>query len=207
MLSAQALPSWVQKHLEQLGIDPEGVRTAVLDAEEQWLILETEQTLLNSDRNGVSDLYRLDLLSEQLSLISSTEQGQAGNGPSRYPAADASGELIVFHSEADDLVAGDTNQVSDIFLHDWALGSTERLTDAEGASAHPGIDARGSDVVYDQQGADGQRIIRSSHVMGVGEGAILSLAAGDSDSPLDNHHPAISADGRFIAYLEQSETQ
>ncbi|MCF7979036.1 MAG: hypothetical protein K9L82_13655, partial [Chromatiaceae bacterium] len=33
---------------------------------------------------------------------------------------------------------------------------------------------------------------------------VLSLQTNDSGLQVDNHHPAISADGRFIAYLEHS---
>ena len=32
-----------------------------------------------------------------------------------------------------------------------------------------------------------------------------SLEATEQGSPTDNHHPGISADGRYVAYLEESE--
>ena len=201
-----ALPDWVQAQLNALGMDLNAITSAQLAANQHWLIVETTQALQTNDANGVSDLYRIDLLSDQIQLISATEQGQAGNGASRYPSADASGELIVFHSEADDLVAGDNNQVSDIFLRDLALGQTERLTDADGASAHPGIDATGTDVVYDQRDAKRDIGIVSSDAMGSSDDETLSLAADDAGLRIDAHHPAISADGRFVAYLEQASS-
>jgi Tol biopolymer transport system component len=201
------LPDEIQALLALYGVDLERIGHLLIDPEGQWLLFATTEDILPTDRNGVSDIYRLDLLTEALSLLSLTPQGTAGNGPSRYPAADGSGELVVFQSDANDLVAGDTNQVSDVFLHDYALGYTERLTDAEGASLHPGIDASGTDVVYDQRNADGYRVIFSSDVMGAREGETLSLAADDVDIQLDNHHPAMSADGRYVAYLEQSNSE
>jgi len=198
------LPPWIQERLLTLGIDAPLIDAALLAADSAWLIVETTQALGASDANGASDLYRIDLLSDQVSLVSITPCGRAGNGPSRYPAVDASGELIVFHSDATDLVAGDHNQVRDIFLHDFALGITKRLTDAdaEGASARPGIDASGTDVVYDQNGPEGRRAVWASTVSD-GETRALSLGRTPSGVPLDNHHPAISADGRFVAYLEE----
>ena len=144
------------------------------------------------------------LLSDQLQLISVTEQGRAGNGPSRYPAADASGELIVFHSEADDLVPGDTNGVSDVFLRDLALGQTTRLTDAEQASANPALDFSGETLLYDQGTPTGQRQVFGQALDDTSTSERLSLQTDTQGHPVDAHHPAISADGRFVAYLEQT---
>ncbi|NEX16043.1 MAG: hypothetical protein C1943_05260 [Halochromatium sp.] len=202
VLDPEALPTWVRDRLAWLNIERDRLTAVLVDRTDHWLILETTQALQTSDDNATSDLYRLDLLSDQLSLISVTEQGRAGNGPSRYPAADASGELIVFESEADDLVPGDRNGVSDIYLHDLALRQTQRLTDALGASAHPGIDAQGQEIVYDQRSDAGRRAVLATRA-GSGEAAVsLSLATASDGSPVDAHHPAISPDGRFVAYLE-----
>ncbi|MBK5941009.1 TolB family protein [Halochromatium roseum] len=176
---------------------------SLIDAQVHWLLLETTQALQTSVQNTASDFYRLDLLTDRLALISATEQGQAGNGPSRYPAADASGERIIFHSEANDLVANDRNGVRDLFLHDLALGQTTRLTHAEQASANPALDALGEQLVYDQATPAGPRQV-IGQALASGEAAeVLSLNSNDAGLQVDNHHPAISADGRFIAYLEQ----
>ena len=43
------------------------------------------------------------MASDTLDLVSRTAEGRAGRGASRHPAADASGEWILFQSEADDL--------------------------------------------------------------------------------------------------------
>lgn len=121
------LPDWVRFQLSALGANLDAIASALLDADGHWLVFETKETLVTTDDNGTNDIYRVDLLSQQIRLITVCENGQAGNGASGYPTADASGELIVFHSEADDLVKGDSNGVSDIFLHDFALGITELM--------------------------------------------------------------------------------
>ncbi|MEA1052915.1 hypothetical protein U5801_24355 [Lamprobacter modestohalophilus] len=202
VLTAAALPTWVQTHLEHLGVDPARLSSALLDAQGLWLIVETEQPLRSSDQNGLSDLYRIDLFNDEIQLISATEQGQAGNGPSRYPAADATGERIVFHSEADDLVAFDTNQVSDIFVRDIALGQTTKLTHAEQASANPALDAGGETLVYDQTSDEAQRQVLRQALASGSNAERLSLHTDTDGIRIDAHHPAISADGRYVAYLE-----
>ncbi len=104
-------------------------------------------------------------------------------------------------------MAGDVNEVSDVFRHDLALCSTERLTNAEHASAHPGIDAAGVDVVYDQEAASGRREIQATSLLDPSLDSALSLVDDPLGVSLDNHHPAISADGRFVAYLEEYLSQ
>ncbi|NEX16039.1 MAG: hypothetical protein C1943_05240 [Halochromatium sp.] len=241
VMTASALPGWLQDHLAALGIATDAIDAALLDADEHWLILETRQALLANDGNqGASDLYRLDLLTDQLQLISVTEQGRAGNGASGYAAADATGELIVFQSEANDLVPSDANGVSDLFLYDLALRQISRLTHVEQASAHPALDASGVSLVYDQTtatptdnprglddtagGPSGFSLATGPHEIrrqaladGAAAAAITLSTREDADLPstdaiartqhvrqtIDAHHPALSADGRYLAYLRQ----
>jgi Tol biopolymer transport system component len=201
------LPARAAELLARAGADLNAVPQFQSDADGQWLLFETTQSILPEDGNGVSDIYRLDLMGETLNLVSRTPAGAAGNGPSRYPAADASGELVVFQSEAGDLVAGDTNGTSDIFLHDVAFGETMRITLTDGGvAAHPALDAAGEVLLYDRRDADGHREILLDRLLGGHEPEYLSLARDGAGLPLDNHHPAISADGRYVAYMEHSAT-
>jgi hypothetical protein len=187
----------------RFGIDPAAIAHLLADADGNWLLFETAQDIAAADTNGLSDIYRLDLFTETLSLLSRSLDGSAGNGASRYPATESSGELVVFQSDADDLVEGDDNGFSDLFLHDVPVAVTSRITPmTTGASAHPALDAAGADLLYDQRGEDGRR-----HVLlqGLWDGAPeqpLSAGYDGAGLPLDNHHPAISADGRYVAYLE-----
>lgn len=203
LASAEQLPDNVLALLARYGVDLDAIAHILADADGRWLLLETPQALLPTDANDTHDIYRLDLFTEALTLVSRTVDGHAGNGPSRYPATDTSGELVVFQSAADDLVAEDHNGVSDIFLHDAPLGETRRITlmDA-GAAAHPTLDAAGLDLLYDQRDEDGQRQVL---LQGLWDALpeTLSLPQDTGGQPLDNHHPAISADGRYVAYLEQ----
>ncbi|WP_295581281.1 fibronectin type III domain-containing protein [uncultured Lamprocystis sp.] len=200
---ADGLPAWLQALLGARGGDLAVIDAALLDPQGQWLLFETTQTIHPADRNGAADIYRLDLLAETLTLISRTPQGRAGNGASRGATADTLGDWIVFQSDADDLTADDANGVTDIFLHEVALGATRRITaSADQPSAHPALDAAGQDLLYDQSDAAGQRHILADSLWGGTPAEPISLAQDDAGAPLDNHHPAISADGRFVAYLE-----
>ena len=197
-----ALPEAARERLAAHGVDLASIAQALLDTQGRWLLIETAQDILAVDANGVADLYRLDLIEDRLNLISGTPGGVAGNGSSRYPAADASGEWIIFQSDATDLVADDTNAVTDIFLHEWTAGLTRRITEtAEQASARPAIDAAGLDLVFDQVGTDGARRILLERSWG-GQAQPFEAGAGAAEAS-DQHHPAISADGRFVAFIAE----
>ncbi|HEX9903677.1 MAG TPA: hypothetical protein VGA77_01815, partial [Propylenella sp.] len=49
-------------------------------------------------------------------------------GPSQQPSISADGRFVAFHSLAHDLVAGDTNEAFDVFVHDRLTGLTERVS-------------------------------------------------------------------------------
>ena len=51
-----------------------------------------------------------------------------GNGVSQLPSISGNGQFVVFESDASDLVAGDNNSVTDVFVYDVAAGTTERVS-------------------------------------------------------------------------------
>ncbi|MCJ7823426.1 MAG: hypothetical protein MUP44_00850, partial [Anaerolineales bacterium] len=60
-------------------------------------------------------------------LVSVGISGQ-GDQVSRTPSISGNGQIILFASEAINLVDDDTNGAQDIFLHDWLSGDTARLS-------------------------------------------------------------------------------
>src|SRR5262245_10660255 len=75
-----------------------------------------------------------------LSRVSVASNGSQANGPSFSPAVSMDGRFVAFHSDATNLVPGDTNGVRDVFVRDLATGATTRVsvasdgTPANGAS-------------------------------------------------------------------------
>jgi hypothetical protein len=54
--------------------------------------------------------------------------GIQANNTSEAPAISADGRFVAFESGASNLVAGDTNGLGDVFVHDLATGVTERVS-------------------------------------------------------------------------------
>ena len=83
--------------------------------------------LAAGDTNGATDVFLRDLQSGTTELVSLADDGSRGNGPSDWAEVSLDGRWIVFHSDATNLVPGDTNGWEDMFLRDRVTMTTERM--------------------------------------------------------------------------------
>lgn len=88
--------------------------------------------LVASDTNGVADVFVHDRVSELTSRVSVSTNGVEGNNESAYPAISGNGRYVAFWSSASNLVDGDSNNLSDIFVHDRVSGTTVAVSVNEG---------------------------------------------------------------------------
>ena len=90
----------------------------------------------------------------RVSVDSSGAEGNGNSGYIRVIAISADGQIVAFDSLASNLVAGDTNGVTDVFVYDRSTGITERVSvDSSGAeggnfSFDPSISADGQIVAF-----------------------------------------------------------
>jgi Tol biopolymer transport system component len=115
----------------------------------------TADDLVLNDTNGFPDVYVRDLLSDSTLLVSVDASGiMSGNGPSGEPTISADGRFVAFSSSARNLVAGDTNNASDVFVRDLLTGTTVLVSanlngfSENGASYSPIITSDGGAVLF-----------------------------------------------------------
>jgi len=90
-----------------------------------------------------------------IELVSVGLGGAPANGPSSQPSISADGRYVAFASTASNLVAGDTNGVSDVFVADLDSATITRVsvghggTQANGPSTGPAISGDGSTISFD----------------------------------------------------------
>lgn len=90
--------------------------------------------------------------------ISVADGGAQANSQSRHPAISWDGRYIAFDSDATNLVPGDSNGQTDIFVRDRLLGTTTRIStqangsQSVGASGYASISADGMRVVFNSFG-------------------------------------------------------
>ena len=129
----------------------------------------------------------------------------------------ANGRYVVFTSEASNLVAGDTNGVSDVFVRDLASGTTrrifvssaERQADAEslgGVAITPSgryvaFTSAASNLVGHDTNGNADVFVRD---LARGTTRRVSLTDGDRQGRLGGDAPAISSDGRYVAFRSYS---
>lgn len=95
-----------------------------------------------------------DLAAGTTTLVSVDNSGMEGNGDSSYPSINADGTKVAFESLASNLVAGDTNNVSDVFVRNLAAGMTRRVSinnsglQGNGASSDPSLNGDGTKVAF-----------------------------------------------------------
>jgi Tol biopolymer transport system component len=168
--------------------------------------------LVAGDTNSVSDVFVHDRQSGTTERISVDTTGADSNGLSDVARISADGRYVAFNSSASDLVAGDANSDFDVFVHDREGGTTERVSldtaggDPNGSSSNPAISADGSYVAFQSGASDlvaGDANSVSDVFVSDRESDTterVSLDTGDADPDSASREPAISEDGRYVAF-------
>ena len=103
--------------------------------------------LVAGDTNHSWDVFVRDRLTGTTERVSVSSDGEQGNSNSYLEAISPDGRFVVFHSKASNLVTGDTNNSSDVFVYDRLTGTTERVSigkhgkQANGSSSSAAISA------------------------------------------------------------------
>ena len=106
------------------------------------------------DRNNSEDVFVHDRQTGETVLVSISSNGAQGDDDSYRPAISGDGRYVVFQSDAANLVSGDDNGVTDIFLHDLLSGRTTRISvnsdgeQGDGASLNPSISDDGRVIAF-----------------------------------------------------------
>jgi hypothetical protein len=172
--------------------------------------------LVPGDTNGVPDVFVHDRESRSTRRVSVASNGAQANLGSSDAKISGNGRFVAIASEASNLVAGDTNGVGDLFVHDLATQSTSR------ASVHSN-GTQGNKKSFDARiSADGRYVTFDSDagnlVAGDTNGARdifvhdrqqktttrLSISATGSEGNGLSEATRISGDGRYVAFRSEA---
>ena len=84
--------------------------------------------LVSGDTNGADDIFLHNVSTGLTTRVSVSSAGQQGDDDSAWPRISPEGRYVAFNSYAGNLVGGDTNNHSDIFLHDLETSHTWRVS-------------------------------------------------------------------------------
>ena len=182
----------------------------------------TATNLHPDDTDGVDDVFVRDLQDNTTALVSRAAgaTGVKSDGQSRAPSISADGGSVAFRSSGANLHPDDTDGTPDIFLRGLQTNTTtlvSRATGAtgakgSGASGNPAISADGSSVAFESGSTNLHpddtdttldvfvRGLQTNTTTLVSRATGVTGAKGSSSSDL----PAISANGRFVAFHSAS---
>ncbi len=183
--------------------------------------------LVANDTNNARDVFLRDLAAGTTILVSRTPAGRPGNGASGSAAISADGRFIAFSSDADDLVAGDTNGRTDVFVFDRRTGRVFRVSLAQdgseaanGISYAPDISADGRFISFvsnadnlaplDPTVSRRAQVYVHDRITGLTTRASESAAGspGDFSSGVPSYPPvppAISANGQVVVFYSMAD--
>jgi Tol biopolymer transport system component len=170
--------------------------------------------LVPDDTNATFDVFVRDRAAAQTARVSLANGGDQPDGPSASPTLSADGRFVAFASDATNLVAGDTNQTTDVFVRDTVAGTTGRVSvsstgaQANGPSFAPSLSADGRWVAFHSTATN----LVASDTNGTSDIFVFDRATSQltrvtksgTQGNGDSWDPAVSGDGRFVAFASHA---
>ncbi len=174
--------------------------------------------MVENDTNGFQDVFFQDTETDVRELISVDSNEVQANADSYGRSISGDGRYVIFYSIANNLVTGDTNGVSDVFIRDTVAGTTTRVSvsssggQANGGSYLGGISPDGNLVVFSSSAnnlvsgdANGKSDIFVRN-LSTGVTNLVSLASdGITQGDGQSYFPSISDDGRYVTFSSDAE--
>ena len=181
-------------------------------------------TLVKGDTNGKRDAFVHDRLTGKTTRVSVSSTGAESHCSDPFGCSSAvgitgDGRYVAIVSDASDLVPGDTNEASDVFIHDRRTGETTRVSISDrGLQGSGGIGgaAISRDGRYVAFTSDASNLV-AGDTNGAADVFVRDLreAGRTTRVGVDNHgrqtnrgsyswYPALSAHGRYIAFTSSA---
>jgi uncharacterized repeat protein (TIGR01451 family) len=165
--------------------------------------------LVPGDTNGVGDVFVRDRVTGVTERVSVGVKGAEGNGDSNFagfataPGISDDGRFVVFKSDASNLVRGDRNGQTDVFVRDRAAGVTERISGAGGGD-DPSIGPDGNFVAFETRDFDGD-FATDIYLRNRATGTIERISVSHDGSEIfGTSEDPVVANGPVVAFASQA---
>jgi Tol biopolymer transport system component len=180
------------------------------------------ESAMTPDPNGaIQQIYVRDRTTGTTELVSrATGAGPASNGKCWAPTISGNGRIVAFHCDApaNNLVPGDTNTSSDVFVRDVQTDTTQRvsLTSGEvqgnGGSLEASVSDDGRYVAFLSQATNlsafdangiGTDVFVRDRVAGTTEHVSVSSSEAGANQ-LAKYPPSLAGSGRYVVFSAQA---
>jgi len=186
-----------------------GVRGAVSEGGRVLAFSTGFSGLIEGDTT-IRDVFVKDTQTGLFEKISTGVGGAIANGASQYASVSTDGRYLAFESSASNLVTGDTNGTSDIFLKDRLTGELVRIStddtgnQGNGSSTNATISGDGRFAVFESNSNNlgSSFLALGVYVKNLQTGDISGIVTGITNTFADSRtkSPDISADGRYLVF-------
>ena len=183
---------------------------ASISADGRYVMFSSEATnLVAGDTNGVYDVFVRDLRAGRTTRVNVRSDGTQVAARSLGTAISGNGRFVVFESLAADLVPGDTNGSSDLFVKDLRTGRVELVSRTPAGGQFTGhnsltqaaVSADGTRVAFEVTAPDPYWHESQVYLRDRGRGRTTLISTGQAGRPSETGAGlgGISGNGRFVA--------
>jgi Tol biopolymer transport system component len=196
-------------------------RNPVILGDGQYVLFESEASnLVSNDTNNASDIFIRDVQNGSTFRVSNGDSGiePDGNSTNALFNGDIANPILVFSSQATNLVADDTNGVEDVFATLPGTGINTRISvdslgnQADGDSSALAISRDGRYVIF---ASNANNLVLDDtnkesdlfmHDMQTGITSRISVdsSGNESDGSVLSYGADISADGRYVVFTSSA---
>ncbi len=168
--------------------------------------------LVAGDTNSVNDVFLHDTQTGATTRVSVDSLGVESDGFSDGVSISANGRYITFYSEATNLITGDTNGFSDVFLHDTQTGTTTRVSvdslgvEGDSSSSTSSISSSGRYIFFTSDATnftsedDNAQTDVFLHDTQTGDTTLINPYTANGGSSISSYANSISSDGRYVVF-------
>ena len=183
----------------------------------RYVVFDSYATnLVSQDWNHRLDIFVHDRISGSTERMSVDSSGKEANDDCGGGSISADGRFVAFSTWASNLVPGDTNNMSDTFVHDRVTGTTEIVSldqnggPGNGESFAAAISSDGRFIAFFSSSSDLVPVDTNNNYdifvrdRQLGTTELVSVDSSGNQGNSGDAWPAISADGMIVAFSSDS---
>lgn len=194
-----------------------GGANSTMSGDGRYIVFNSSATnLVANDNNNSKDVFIYDTTTQEVKLASRSYSGGFGNGMSSYhtPVISSNGNTVAFGSWASNLVSSDSNGRWDVFIYDWKVNRMTLISknfygeQGDGNSYMVNMSPNGKVIAFM---SEARNLIPSKlktysfwdvYVYDRNYSRVERISKDSQDNPLPCpiDIPALSEDGRYVAY-------
>jgi len=207
----------------RLSVNSEGIQgngnslNPKISADGRFVVFRSfANNLVTNDTNNFIDLFQTEVATGITQRVNVTTNGSQIVGNLVDYAVSSNGRYVAFSTDASGLIAGDTNNLSDIFVRDTIGNTTTRITNGinntltDGSSIFPTISSDGRYVSYESVAtnlvANDTNALRDIFVYDrtTSTTTRLSVSTTGIQSNAQSYNAVISGDGSEVAFFSEA---